>query len=104
MTQNWIKIIIDEIYSKPLKKFYATNETNVYHIDDIWSLDLLDLKDYGSEKKRVERINLVVIDNFSKFDWAVPVKKEKAQTIKDSLENILIGPKRSSKNNQNWSR
>ena len=38
MTQKNIKIFINEIYSKPPRKNYATNKTDVYHIDDIWSL------------------------------------------------------------------
>ena len=52
MTQKNIKIFINEIYSKQPKKNYATNKTNGHHIDDIWSLDILDLKDYGSENNR----------------------------------------------------
>ena len=46
MTKKTIKIFINEIYSKPPKKTYSTNKTDVYHIDDIWSLDILDPKDY----------------------------------------------------------
>ena len=52
MTQKNFKIFIDEIYSKPPKKNYATNKTDVYHIVDIWSLDILDLNDYGFENNR----------------------------------------------------
>ena len=94
MTQKNIKIFINEIYSKPPKKYYATNKTDVYHIDDIWSLDILDLKDYGPENNRGFRYVLVVIDNFSKFGWTIPLKNKNAQTIKDSFENILISSKR----------
>ena len=90
-----IKIFINEIYSKPPKKNYFTNKTDVYHIDDIWSLDILDLEDYGSEKNRGCRYVLVNIDNFSKYAWTVPLKNKNAQTIKDSFENILIKSKRS---------
>ena len=94
MTQKNIKVFIDEIYSKAPKKNYATNKTNVYYIDDIWGLDILDLKDYGPENNRGHRYVLVVIDNFSKFGWTVPLKNKNAQTIKDSFENILISSKR----------
>ena len=94
MTQKNIKIFINEIYSKPPKKYYPTNKTNVYYIDDIWSLDILDLKDYGPENNRGYRYVLVVIDNFSKFGWTTPLKNKNAQTIKDSLENILTNSKR----------
>ena len=94
MTQKNIKIFINEIYSKPPKKYYATNKTDVYHIDDIWSLDILDLKDYGPENNRGYRYVLVIIDNFSKFGWTIPLKNKNALTIKDSFENIIINSKR----------
>ena len=94
MTQKNIKIFINEIYSKPPKKNYITNKTDVYYIDDIWSLDILDLKDYGPENNRGYRYVLVIIDNFSKFSWTIPLKNKNAQTIKDSFENILISSKR----------
>ena len=94
MTQKNIKIFINEIYSKPPKKNYVTNKTIIYHIDDVWSLDILDLKDYGPENHRGCRYVLVVIDNFSKFGWTIPLKNKNAQTIKDSFENILISSKR----------
>ena len=95
MSQKNIKIFINEIYSKPPKKNYITNKTNVYYIDDVWSLDILDLKDYGPENNKGYRYVLVIIDNFSKFGWTVPLKNKKAQTIKDSFESILISSKRS---------
>ena len=94
MTQKNTKIFINEIYSKPPRKYYVTNKTDVYHIDDIWSVDILDLKDHGPENNRGYRYVLVTIDNFSKFGWTVPLKNKNAQTIKDSFENILISSKR----------
>ena len=94
MTQKNIKKFIKEIYSKPPKKNYITNKTVVYHIDDIWSLDILELKDYGPENNRGYRYVLVIIDNFTKYGSTVPLKNKNAQTIKDSFENILISSKR----------
>ena len=94
MTQKNIKTFINEIYSRGPKKNYPTNKTNVYNIDDIWSLDILDLKDYGPENNRGYRYVLVVIDNFSKYGWTIPLKNKNAQTIKNSFENILISSKR----------
>ena len=94
MTQKNIKIFIKEIYSKPPKKYYATNKKDVHHVDDTWSLDILDLKGYGPENNRGYRYVLVVIDNFSKFGWKIPLKNKNAQKIKDSFENILIRSKR----------
>ena len=94
MTQKNIKFFINEIYSKGPKKYYTTNKTDVYHIDDIWSLDILDLKDYGPENNRGYRYVFIAIDNFSKFGWTIPLKNKNAQTIKDSFENNLISSKK----------
>ena len=94
MTQKNIKLFINEIYSKPPKKNYATNETDVYHIDDIWYLDILDLKDYGPENIRGYRYVLVIEDNFTKFGWTIAPKNKNSRAIKNSFENVLINSKR----------
>ena len=88
MTQKNIKLFINEIYSKPPKENYPTNKTDVYHIDDIWSLSILDLRDYGLRNNRRYRLVLVIIDNLSKFGWTVPLKNKNAQTIKVSSKNF----------------
>ena len=82
MIQKSIKVLIDEIYSKPPKNNYLTNKTDVYHLDDIWNLDILDLKDYGPENIRGYIYILVIINNFSKFGLTKPLKNENAQTIR----------------------
>ena len=89
MTQKNIKILKNEIYSKGPKERYATNKTDVYHIDDIWSLDILDLKEYGPKNKKEYRYVLVIIDKFSKFGWTVPLESKIAQSMKDSFEKKL---------------
>ena len=81
MTQKTIKIFINEVYSKPTKRNCLTNKTDVYHIDDTWSLDILDLKDYGPESNKNYRYVLVIIDTFGKFGWIVPLKIKKARTL-----------------------
>ena len=40
MTQKTIKTFINEISGKGPKQNYITNKTDVYHIDDNWSLDI----------------------------------------------------------------
>ena len=55
MTQKSIKILVDEIFSKPPKKNYNTNKTDVDHFDDIWSLNIIGLRDYGPGNTRSYR-------------------------------------------------
>ena len=47
-----------------------------------------------SQKYRGYRYALLIVDNFSKFGWTVPLKIKNAQTIKDSFENFLISSER----------
>ena len=46
-------MFINEIYSGGPKQNYLTNKTDVYLLDDICTLDVLDLRDYVPEKKEV---------------------------------------------------
>ena len=93
MTQKNNKTL-NEFPSKPAEKNNAINKTDVYHIDDILSLYISELKDYSVKNNRRLRYDLVIIDSFSKFGWTVPLKKKKAQTERDVFEKILIGSKR----------
>ena len=93
MTQKTIKIFKNEIYSKPPKTTHSTNKLDVYQNDDIWSLDILDLKDLGAENSKGYRYVWVVIDDFSKFAWTVPLEKKSSKN-KRLFEKILITSKR----------
>ena len=93
-SEKQIKYLKTKFIPNQLKRI-ITNKTDVHYIDDIWSLDILDLKDYGPENNRGYRYVFVIIDNFSKYGWTVPLKNKNAQTIKDSFEIILIKSKRS---------
>ena len=75
MTQKTYKIFVNKIYSKGPKHCYIINKKGVSYIDDIWSLDILDLKEYGAENNRGYRYVSEVFDSFSKFGWTLPLKK-----------------------------
>ena len=83
------KIFIDEIYTKPPLRNYPTNKTKIESIDDIWSSDLLDMNDYGIKNNKGYRYILVVIDNFSKVGWIIPLKNKYAQSITDAFSQII---------------
>ena len=89
-----IEIFINEIYFRAPKKNYETNKTIIKHIDDTLSIDLLDMIDYSISNNKGYRYILVVIDNFSKFAWTIPLKNKHAQTIKDGFSNIINSSKR----------
>ena len=88
------KIFIDEIYSKASKRNYPTNKIDYNYIDEIWSIDLADFSDYKTSNNKGYRYIFIVIDNFSKYLWAIPLKNKYSQTITIEFSNILTKSKR----------
>ena len=85
---------MDEIYNKAPNKNYATNKIVYNHIDEIWSIDLADFSDYKTSNNKGYRYIFIVIDNFSKCLWAIPLKNKYSQTITNEFSNILSTSKR----------
>ena len=94
MKRDLTKIFIDEIYSKPPKKNYPTNKVIYNHIDEIWSIDLADMIDYKISNNKGFRYIFIVIDNFSNYLCAIPLKNKYRQTITNEFSNILSTSKR----------
>ena len=94
MKKDLTKIFIDRIYSTPAKKNCPTTKKLYNHIDEIWSVDLADMIDYKISNNKGFRYIFIVIDNFSKYLWAIPLKNKYSQTITNEFSNILIKPKR----------
>ncbi len=92
--QQLIDTFINENYSKPSKKNHETNKTIVKSIDETWSADLADFSDYGVKNNYGYRYILVIIDNFSKFGWAIPLKNKYSQSIVDEFSKIIRSSKR----------
>ena len=88
------KILIDEIYSTPPKKNYPTNKIIYNHIDEIWSIALADFLDYKTSNNKGFIYIFFIIDNFSKYLWAIPLKSKYSQTITNEFSNKLTKSKR----------
>ena len=94
MKKDLTKIFIHEIYSKPPRKNHPTNKIVYNHIDEIWSVDLADMIDYKISNNNGYRYIFIVIDNFSKSLWAIPLKNKYSPTITNEFSNIVTKSKR----------
>ena len=50
-------------------------------IDEIWSIDLADMIDYKISNNKDYRYTFIIIDNFLKYTWAIPLKNENSQKM-----------------------
>ena len=92
--KDFIKILIDEIYSKAPMKSYPTNKIVYNHINEIWSIDLAYMVDYKTSNNKGFRYKFVILDNFSNYLWAVLLKNKYSQAITQEFSKILTTSKR----------
>jgi|688.fasta_scaffold79921_6 hypothetical protein len=90
---EWLKN--EESYSlhKPIRKKFTRNKVIVPGIDDTWQIDLVDLKKHAKINKGFHYI-LTIIDVFSKFAWAIPVKRKNGNYTTLAFKSVLIKSKR----------
>ena len=94
INKDLYKIFIDEIYSKPPMRKYPNNKILYNHVDEIWSIDLAEFLDDKVSNNKGFRYIFIIIDNFSKYLWAIPLKNKYSQTITNEFSNILTTSKR----------
>jgi hypothetical protein len=66
---------------KPAKKKFAFRKTMASYVDQQWQADLVDMQAFEKQNKGYKYI-LTVIDVFSRFAWAMPLKTKRGE-VKD---------------------
>ena len=82
---------------KPVKRKYKKRKIVSFGIDDIWAADLVEM---GSLAKHNDNFKFVltVIDIFSKYGWAVPLKNKSGASVAKAFEELF----KSRKPNKIW--
>jgi Integrase core domain/Domain of unknown function (DUF5679) len=60
---------------KPARKFFKRERVYIHDIDEQWQSDLVEMIPYSKENCNFKYL-LTVIDCFSKFGWAIPIKNK----------------------------
>ena len=81
---SWKEKLADELH-KPIKRKFPRRSVIVFNKDEIWSADLVDMQAFSSFNKGFKYI-LTVIDVFSKYAWAVPIKGKSAASVTKAFE------------------
>jgi hypothetical protein len=86
--EKWIKSEDTYTLHKPRYKKINRNKIIVSDIDEIWQADLIDLKLLSKENDNFNYI-LMIIDVFSKYSWAFPLKNKSGENILEAFKKIF---------------
>ena len=82
----WENEYADELH-KPIRRKFPKRRVFASGVDAIWAADLVDMQSYEEENQGFRYI-LMVIDIFSKFGWAVPIKSKSGPAIVSAFRHL----------------
>lgn len=80
--------VVNEIH-KTARKNFIRRYVVLKGIDDLWQADLIDYQNFKTYNNGFKYI-LVVLDCFSKFSWAIPIKTKSKSEVANAFNNILV--------------
>src|SRR6267154_3834022 len=86
--KKWLSGELTNSLHKPLTKRFKRNRILVKGIDSQWEADLVDMKEFSKENDNYCYI-LTVIDCFSKYAFAQPIKKKTGLSIINAFKIIF---------------
>ena len=73
---------------KPARRTYSRNKTYVSGIDAQWQADLADMQSLARDNDGMRYI-LTVIDVFSKYAWAIPIRDKGAKSMVAAFQDLF---------------
>jgi len=86
------RLLLAKELHKPVRIYFRKRSILTEGIDDLWVADLIDMKKYSEENVGYVYL-LNVIDTFSKFAWAIPIKKKDGVTVSKAFGKIIKSAK-----------
>ena len=84
--------IAKEIFSPVIKKFQRI-QIQTHYKDECWSIDLIDRSSLSKYNKNYKFI-FTIIDNHTKYAWAIPLKDKTGKSTTAAFKNLLETSKR----------
>ena len=89
---EWTDALTDELH-RPARRNFDKRQVFARKPDDIWAADLVDMQQFSRSNAGFKYI-LMIIDVFSKYGWAIPMKnKTGAETVRVLREVLDSGQK-----------
>lgn len=87
ITEEKIRLA-DELH-RPARRNYPRRQVIIRGLDETWQADLVDMTANVDDNNGYKYI-LTVIDNFSKYAWAVPLKSKSGFEVAKMMRSIFI--------------
>jgi len=81
------KNLADKLH-KPVKRKFPRRRVISNGIDQIWSVDLVEMQKFSKWNKEYKCI-LMLIDIFSKCGWIIPLKNKKDEFVAKAFKQLL---------------
>jgi Integrase core domain len=82
------EVIIDELH-KSARRNFKRRTVIVKGLDDLFQADLVEMLPFAKINKNYKYL-LTVINVFSKYAWAIPIKNKTGQEVARAMDSILI--------------
>jgi transposase InsO family protein len=87
-TREWLRAQPTYTLHKDVKRNFPTRKYITGGINDLWQADLMEMIPYSKVNKGYKYI-LNIIDVFSRYVWAIPLKKKSASEVTEALERTF---------------
>ena len=85
--QEIAKAITKVIFSPVIKKFQRI-QIQTHYKEECWSIDLIDRSSLSKYNKNFKFI-FTIIDNHTKYAWAIPLKDKSGKSTTTAFKNLL---------------
>ena len=88
---SWSNELAEELH-KPIRKKFKKRRVYVKGVDKIWAADLVDMHAFSKSNKGYKYI-LMIIDVFSKYGWAIPLKTKTGIDVMKAFSKLWSSTK-----------
>jgi len=86
---NYLRSVVAHELHKPARRYYQRRHVDIRALDETWQCDLVDMSAYASVNENYKFI-LTIIDNFSKYAFAVPLKTKSAKDVTAAMKSVFL--------------
>jgi transposase InsO family protein len=86
--QDWLATQDTYSLHRPVRWHFSRNRTLVSKIDDVWQMDLVDMQAFKKDNNGYGYL-LTCIDIFSKYAWAIPIRRKTSDEMGTAFNKII---------------